>query len=251
MKKLILTIIASVGLVLTIGCGGHGGGGSSATDGTVGIYGGQCQPWQIYSTELARCLEPQNCPTGMGYNPDNGRCYPGTLGGAGTPTGSWANGMTITNANGFAQLMKDIGQCRSYRHMSTCSTTSWLYIQLTVQNGNSPYMNAGIQSQFPGFYGSSAFYVSQSNYMGSQNRTARVRMQTGSSTSGTPVNLQFTSSVYAIQGGFEVRVRPSNTSAYQERIVYRFTYNNTAASQLHMQLIYKGQVLAEGDVNQI
>jgi hypothetical protein len=249
MKRALLLIL-SVFALSGVGCGSKSSGGAAVPPATdPGAYAGsQCQPWQVYSTTYG-CLNPGNCGVGYGYSPTAGGCVPGTVPSAIT-SGSWDNGITVTNVAKLREMLSDLGRC----YQSNCPTANWAYLALQVSENNQVGIGQvnGWQQAVPGYNHSSAYHIQAGyNYGAPQSRQARVTLYTAG-TYGYNNNLSFTSSAYPSEGGFEMRVNGvGHTYAYNERITFKFSYATADRLQLGVQVIYKGVVVAQGTINKI
>lgn len=252
MKRTLLLIIASLSLGLaTVGCGSKSSGNASTPDpNNPGAHGGfQCEPWQIYTTQHG-CLNPGPCGSigpGYGYNPADGRCYPGITA-SNIPIGTWDNSITVTNISQFQKMLRDMNRC----YMSNCPSANWAYLSLQIQDQGSIGGGPGWHNLVPGYNQSSAYHTQHGYHGGPQSRYARVNLYTSAAYYGHATNIQFASSVYPTQNGFTMRVYGvHNTPAYNERIDLIYTYLNADRSQLRVQIKYQNQVVAEGTLNRL
>lgn len=253
MKQALLILMTAFALA-GVGCGSKSSGGGATTPTDPGVNGGgggwsQCQPWQLWN-ETYGCMNPGSCPTGYGLNPADGRCYRGTIG-AGILAGNYDSGITITNVSKYRQMLSEMRRC----YQSQCPTETWAYFYMTVfeQNlyGSGTTSQNGWQAMIGGYSQSSAFHLQYGyNNMAPQSRSVRINVVSAGGYYGSNINVQFNSYAYPTQNGFEVRVNGvGHTPAYNERIIFKFTYANSARTQLNMEMIYKGTVVAQGTIN--
>lgn len=254
MKQALLILVTAFALA-GVGCGSKSsGGGAASTPTDPGANGGnggwsQCQPFQLWN-ETHGCLNPGSCPTGYGYNPADGHCYPGTIG-AGILSGNYDNGVTITNVSKYREMLSDMGRC----YQSHCPTENWAYLSMTIY-GDNHYgyggpSQAGWQTMIGGYNQSSAFHLQYGyNSMAPQGRSVRINVVSAGGYYGSNINVVFYDYAHPKQNGFEVRVNGvGHTPAYNERITFKFTYANSARTQLNMEMVYKGTVVAQGTIN--